>query len=298
MSWCDGYEKEWKEIISTIASEIKKDEIIIEKDLIQSIFLFKLSKYDFPFVFKGGTSLSKAYNLIDRFSEDLDLSISRKITESEKRKSKEIILKISNELKLTLINPSEVKSRHNYNKYVFKYASLFTLNKVEVIIETSYYNIVYPIQSHKISCFVGDFCRKNNIKFPIPFNAMEFNMNVQSLERTFIDKIFAVCDYRLENMWDRDSRHLYDIAKILPHINITSDFKNLIKKVRMDRMMSKNNPSAQLKYNISELLKEIIEKRFFEPDYNNLTTKLLYEDFSYDDSVNNGISKVVEMGIF
>ena len=44
-------------------------------------------------------------------------------------------------------------------------------------------------------------------------------MNVQSLERTFIDKVFAVCDYKIQNMMDRDSRHLDDIAKILPKMN-------------------------------------------------------------------------------
>ena len=35
----------------------------------------ELAKGELPFVFKGGTSLSKAYNLIDRFSEDIDLSM-------------------------------------------------------------------------------------------------------------------------------------------------------------------------------------------------------------------------------
>ncbi|MGN0331219.1 MAG: nucleotidyl transferase AbiEii/AbiGii toxin family protein [Kineothrix sp.] len=39
---------------------------MIEKDTIQSMFLFELAKSELPFVFKGGTSLSKAYNLIDR----------------------------------------------------------------------------------------------------------------------------------------------------------------------------------------------------------------------------------------
>ncbi|ROI11057.1 hypothetical protein EGH90_02395 [Kaistella haifensis] len=36
------------------------------------------SKFAEHFVFKGGTSLSKAYHLIDRFSEDIDLAIDRK----------------------------------------------------------------------------------------------------------------------------------------------------------------------------------------------------------------------------
>lgn len=64
MSWYKEYRSQWKEIIETVT--------------IQSMFLLELSKSELPFVFKGGTSLSKAYNLIDCFSEDIDLSMNRK----------------------------------------------------------------------------------------------------------------------------------------------------------------------------------------------------------------------------
>lgn len=121
---------------------------------------------------------------------------------------------------------------------------------------------------------------------------------MQSLERTFIDKVFAVCDYRIQNMMDRDSRHLYDIAKLLPEVEITPELDSLIDKVRDDRMMSKNNPSAQLEYNIPEMLKEIISSRFYESDYNNITKKLLYEDVSYNDAIKKGIAIVADMEIF
>ena len=219
MSWYSSYKKEWKEVIETISNEIKRDNIMIEKDTIQSMILYELTKYDFPFVFKGGTSLSKVYNLIDRFSEDIDLSLSKLPTDSEKKKSKEIILEVADKLGLKLLNPENIKSRYDYNKYVFKYESLFTNFDLEIIIETSYYQESYPVINHKINSFIGKFCEENNIKLPIPFEAIDFKMNVQSLERTFVDKVFAVCDYRLENMWERDSRHLYDIAKIYTHVD-------------------------------------------------------------------------------
>ena len=63
-------------------------------------------------------------------------------------------------------------------------------------------------------------------------------------------------------------------------------------------MTSKNNPSAQLEYNINEMLKEIIDKRFYERDYNFVTKKLLYENYSYDDAINNGIAKIVNTDVF
>lgn len=114
MSWYSNNKNEWKEIIDTISIEIKRDNVMIEKDTIQSMFLFELSKYDFPFVFKGGASLSKAYGLIDRFSEDIDLSLSKKPTDFEKRKSKEIILEVAEKLGLNLYNPENVKSKINW----------------------------------------------------------------------------------------------------------------------------------------------------------------------------------------
>lgn len=85
MNWYKNHYIEWKEVLETVSREIKKAEILVEKDTIQSMFLNELSKVNLPFVFKGGTSLSKAYNLINRFSEDIDLSMQKKPTQTEKK---------------------------------------------------------------------------------------------------------------------------------------------------------------------------------------------------------------------
>ena len=58
---------------------------MVEKDTIQSMILLRLSNSDVPFVFKGGTSLTKAYGIINRFSEDLDISMDIDPTESERK---------------------------------------------------------------------------------------------------------------------------------------------------------------------------------------------------------------------
>ena len=199
MSWYSNYKNEWKEIIETVAREEKRSNIIVEKDLIQSLFLYELSKFDLPFVFKGGTSLSKAYGLIDRFSEDIDLSMNKRPTDSEKRKSNEIIMNIANQLGLKLSNPDMIKTRYNYNKYVFKYESLFSATELEIIIETSYYQSVYPISKHVINSYIGSFCKNNNITLPIPF-VLDFEINVQSIERTFniiFDRDYSIQDFSL-----------------------------------------------------------------------------------------------------
>ena len=85
MNW---YKKPLYRVERGVRDSIKRDkkaEILVEKDTIQSMFLNELSKVNLPFVFKGGTSLSKAYNLINRFSEDIDLSMKKKPTQTEKK---------------------------------------------------------------------------------------------------------------------------------------------------------------------------------------------------------------------
>ena len=298
MNWYKEDKNIWKEIIETVAAEERRTSQMIEKDTIQSMFLLEISKSKIPFVFKGGTSLSKAYALIDRFSEDIDLSMNRKPTESEKKSIKNLIIRIAEDLGLKLANPEDIQSRYNYNKYIFEYDSFFSDVPLELIIETSFYQAVYPVEIHEVYSFIGRFCENKNINLPIPFEASEINMQVQSLERTFIDKVFAICDYRIQDMQDRDSRHLYDIAKLLPKIELDEKLDALIDEVREDRMSSKNNPSAQLEYDIPEMLKEIISSRFYESDYNNITRKLLYEDISYDEAIVNGITKIADLEIF
>lgn len=298
MNWYREFYSEWKEIIETVARELGRSEQMVEKDTIQSMFLYELAKSELPFVFKGGTSLSKAYNLIDRFSEDIDLSMNRRPTQSERVKSKELVISIAEDLGLMLTNPEDIKSRYDYNKYIFKYDSMFAETPLEIIIETSFYQAVYPVENHVVGSFVGKFCKDNNIELPIPFEAAEVVMRVQSVERTFVDKVFAVCDYKIQNMQDRDSRHLYDICKLLGKVELNQKLDELIDVVREDRMHSKNNPSAQLEYNIPEMLKEIISSRFYESDYKNITQKLLYESISYDYSIEHGIALVAESDVF
>ena len=298
MNWYREYQAEWKEIIETVARDLGRSEQMVEKDTIQSMFLFELAKSELPFVFKGGTSLSKAYNLVDRFSEDIDLSMNRRPTQSERVKSKELIIEIAENLGLVLSNLEEIKSRYDYNKYVFKYDSLFSVIPLEIIIETSYFQSVYPVDKHVVGSFVGRFCLERSIILPVPFEAAEVMMNVQSIERTFVDKVFAVCDYKIQNMQDRDSRHLYDICKLLREVELNEELDQLIDMVRDDRMQSKNNPSAQLEYIIPDILKEIIRSRFYEPDYKNVTQKLLYEDISYDYAIENGIAIIAESDVF
>ena len=160
MNWYGNQKERWIEIIKAVAAEEKRSLQMVEKDTIQSIFLLKLSYSELPFVFKGGTSLSKVYDLIKRFSEDIDLSMSRKITESEKKSASYTIIKIASSMGLFHANEKDIRSGYNYNKYVFEYESLFNSMQSEIIVETSFYQISYPVETLKVNSIVEKFCQK------------------------------------------------------------------------------------------------------------------------------------------
>ena len=62
------------ELIVGAAIELAIPTNVIEKDYYVTITLKALAEKTKDLVFKGGTSLTKCYQILDRFSEDIDLS--------------------------------------------------------------------------------------------------------------------------------------------------------------------------------------------------------------------------------
>lgn len=67
--------KEFASLINIIANEKNIEPGLIEKDYWIMHALYGIKKQGFQFELKGGTSLSKGYKLINRFSEDIDIHI-------------------------------------------------------------------------------------------------------------------------------------------------------------------------------------------------------------------------------
>ena len=96
----------------------------IEKDYYVTLLLQILAQ-EMPYiVFKGGTSLSKCHKVIQRFSEDIDITIDTLLSQGQKRKAKQIILDAAAELGLVIDNLDEIRSRRDYNRYVLSYNSV------------------------------------------------------------------------------------------------------------------------------------------------------------------------------
>ena len=124
-----------------------------------------------------------------------------------------------------------------------------------------------------------------------------FEMKVQGLDRTLADKVFAICDYYLQNRIKKHSRHIYDIYKLLPLVEVNENFKKLVEEVRTVRKCSNICPSAQDDADVAELLQTIIEQKIYKEDYQNLTEALLEEEVSYETAI-QAIEKILASGIF
>ncbi|MCB1984149.1 MAG: nucleotidyl transferase AbiEii/AbiGii toxin family protein [Burkholderiales bacterium] len=66
---------EFYDLLNIVADELKIDPYLVEKDYWIMHCLYSLKQAGYDFQLKGGTSLSKGYGIIHRFSEDIDLHI-------------------------------------------------------------------------------------------------------------------------------------------------------------------------------------------------------------------------------
>lgn len=129
------------------------------------------------------------------------------------------------------------------------------------------------------------------------FGLEPFEMTLQSLERTFADKVFAICDYYMGKNIKRHSRHIYDLYMLLPKINLDDNYKSLVSEIREHRAKMAICLSAQPDVNIPKLLEEIIEKDIYKDDYREITTYFQNEPLEYDRAI-SVIKKIAESGIF
>lgn len=291
----------FKQVVLKTAEATGINAAIIEKDYYVTLFLKHVVNELPDIIFKGGTSLSKCYKLIDRFSEDIDLNINTigNPTESQRKNLKKSIVGVIDFLNFDLINADKIYSRRSYNKYVVDYPSVFETGflKENLIIETSVYLRAYPFNKMTATSFIYDFLNNNGYDDLIyEYDLLPFELNVQTVERTLIDKLFALGDYYLDNRITGHSRHIYDIYKLSEVVELNNDLKSLAVEVANER---KNHPaclSAQDGVDIVKLLGEIIDKNVYKYDYENVTKALLFETVEYDTAIKT-LKKILKSGI-
>ena len=119
-----------RDIIVTVSERTGIDESIVEKDYYVTMILKELVQRNPDVVFKGGTSLSKAYHAIDRFSEDIDITFEEHLGEARRKKIKyQLLQPISEDLDLAIDNWKFIESDKDYNHYDFVYDSVCSEDK-------------------------------------------------------------------------------------------------------------------------------------------------------------------------
>jgi hypothetical protein len=297
----------FQELVTATAGDLGLENFQVEKDYYVSLFLKELAKLEsnISIVFKGGTSLSKSYSIIDRFSEDIDLAVqfkSAKVTPSERKQLKNSILEVIKVLNITLLNEGEVRSGRDHNEYHIGFDNTFGGDGAmvpHIIVETIVVYRPYPCVNLSVSNYVTKFLTKSNEEqFIVKYELEPFEMLIQSVERTFIDKLFAICDYHLEGKYNRYSRHIYDIHMIWTSGKLDMELmKSIVTDVIKDRQRyGTRNLSCQPGEKPSEILKEIVERNVYEYDYNEVTSKFIYKMVEYSVAIKS-LAQIIDINI-
>ena len=261
---------------------------LVEKDYFVTLFLKYLAEKEPLLVFKGGTCLSKCFKLIKRFSEDIDINLFGidELSHRRKKGMKYHIMETIDHLKLELSNPEEIFSGRDYNLYKISYPSVFKDRSLKKHLEIESYFLIesFPTMKMGVTSLIYDYMKEHGLEDMISEYSMEpFEVRVQALERTFADKIFAVCDYHLTERINGQSRHLYDLHKILPHMTLNDDLKVFMEEIRRVREGKRDCPSAEKDVYLPELINDIMANGTYKEDYENNTASLLYETVAYGD---------------
>ena len=293
--------QEFYETLLVLGDRLHTSPAIIEKDYYVTMFLEALSKRVPNLIFKGGTSLSKCHKIINRFSEDIDLTLDAKSqTRGNKRNLNHEVIEVCHKLGLELVNEAEIRSRGDYNRYEIKYPILFNGAGIKqyLLVETVFMIKSFPDEMKTATSMIYDFWKEIEDEEAIEEYEMKpFDIRVQTLERTFIDKVFALCDYAVSNDTKGYSRHIYDLHRLLSVVTLDDNLRELAKEVREERKTHARCYTAQDEYDIPTLLKQIIDERIYYEDYEDITAKVLFDGTDYDTSI-TAIQKIIDSNIF
>lgn len=226
-------------IIQNTANKTGMSSAIVEKDLWVLVildYLFTLSPWKDNLAFKGGTSLSKAYRLIERFSEDIDLILdwrvigyaakeplmNRSVTQQDKY-NKQILAKTEDFLKgvfiphikdnLRTLIGRNLKIYFEDDAVVIDYGNKYSDESIlhTIRLEIGALAAWSPTRTTTIRPYVAE-------AYPDQFSNASVAVRTTTPERTFWEKITILHReaFRPEgsSLPPRMSRHYYDVYRM------------------------------------------------------------------------------------
>ena len=207
---------------------------ILEKDYYVCLVLKDLAfkQKELQAYFKGGTAVYKILNHMNRFSQDIDLTV--KVNESESNNSNRTRLKksaIGYDISgLELMSEETIDKKGSITSF-YKYDTLFSLNELfkseRIQIEATSFTVSEPVSTYTIEPLVYKYAtEKEKTILKENYKISEFEIEIIKLERIFIDKIFAAEFYYERGMYEDVSKHLYDISIMIKNEDIKKLLKN------------------------------------------------------------------------
>lgn len=242
VKWLHLPQKRRIEILSAVSTRTGLLENAIEKDWWVTLILKAVFRTQWAnnLVFKGGTSLSKAWFLIERFSEDIDLAIDREalgfsedLNKSQIKNLRKVSFKfISHDFRaaieqqllemgvdssfFSLSAQTSKDSDRDPQVLELQYVSILDSRGYlvdKVLIEVGSRSLREPCSSRAIQSIIGT-------TFPNqPFSGQSFAIETVEPKRTFLEKVFLLHEEFLKPpehiRHERMSRHLYDLERLM-----------------------------------------------------------------------------------
>lgn len=242
INWLKLSDEERNEILGLVSSRTGLLAYVIEKDWWVTLTLYAIFRTEWKdnIVFKGGTSLSKSWSLIERFSEDIDLVIDRSVLGFGEELNKSKIKKLRKascaftsgpfrdalEAELLAIGVPEDKFELKVTNTIEsdrdpQILELYYVSSLEkgvylkeaVLIEIGARSLREPSEQRMINSIINETLGDTNTV------GKSFSILTVTPVRTFLEKIFLLheefCKPIEHIRTNRMSRHLYDIDRIM-----------------------------------------------------------------------------------
>ena len=198
---------------------------VLEKDYYVVLILKELAEKQsagLPAYFKGGTALYKALRMTNRFSEDIDLSVdTRDCSRSQNDKRLELAAKkysaLDRDVNAGRTNRSEIISVFTYEPITAYDAGDALQRFGKLKIEATSFTISEPVESLEVSAMVYDLASdEEKTILRKKYDVMPFSVLTITMERVFIDKLFAAEAYVRRSSEPQRAfeaaKHIYDLA--------------------------------------------------------------------------------------
>lgn len=212
---------DFAELLRAAADWKKQRTAIVEKDYYLTRALHSLcASHAGEFILKGGTSLSKGWNLLDRFSEDLDILVRTEAAWGAARRDtrlKALRDTIANTKGLTQDSKDKrTRSETGVSRTaVYRYESVTSdvpgLGR-NVLFEAGYRGSASAAVKKPIQSVVAEYAADKGLS-NLAKDLHPFDIELQDVRRTFVEKGFAIHAAYSKDLCNNRMRHYYDLSR-------------------------------------------------------------------------------------